>query len=71
MLTYADVCRRMQVRGADPEKIREVLNMATMIKELRRKNKENFPGPIEVAISTLKRELMVLLLTNLTNLSRY
>jgi hypothetical protein len=61
----------MQVRGADPEKIREVANMATMIKELRRKNKENFPGPIELAISALKRELMVLLLTNLTNRSRY
>ena len=50
----------LEARGSDPAKVKEVANMAAMIKELRAKNKKNFPGAAEVALEGLKVELFFL-----------
>jgi len=44
-----------------PLKVKEVAKMATMIKELRKKNKTDHPGAMDQAIATLKKELLILM----------
>ena len=55
------IVAQLEQQGADPDRVKEVANMALMIKELRKKNKEAFPGAIDQAIVALKKELVMVL----------
>jgi hypothetical protein len=41
--------------------VKEAANMANMIKELRKKNKQNFPGAMDQALAALNKELVMLM----------
>jgi hypothetical protein len=56
-----EIVVELEQQGADPDRVKEVANMALMIKELRKKNKETFPGAIDQAIVALKKEFVMVL----------